>query len=422
MRFDTRGHPKYVWDRPGNKAVGPEAPLNIAILSDQHFPCNGADTEVLVNTAAALGAAGAKVSLVVPSLPRRTAEDVLAYYGVPATFELVAVPGWPWPERTFRIEKLTHGVVSAFGGAARRADVIHTRNLLPLIGAHLQRARWSFETYRRFAEEKPWLPLVLRHLDLTRGIGAVVHSEAARRDIIRLGLAPHAVVLAKPGVSLARYTPRVDRAEARRRCRLPPEGPLVAYVGNIQLFKGMTDLIEVTRRIPAARFVVVGGSPAEVEILRTEAARLGVTGLITTGHKPAGAVADYLFAADVLFQPPTFGNQMGARLIRRWLKPRLPGVPFKLYSYLAAGRPIVAADQAINTELLTGGENALLFPPGDHDRAAAAVERLLAEPALARRLSEAARAEAERHTWEARARIMLDFFSRRLCALGGSAR
>ena len=391
--------------------------MRIAILSDQHFPGRGADTEVLVNTAAALGSAGATVSLVVPFMPSRSAEDVLAYYGVPGSFDLISVPTWPWPDGNFRVEKLTHGLVSAFWPVARRADVVHTRNLLPLAGAHLQGAHWSFETYRRLAEEKPWLPGLLERLDLSQAIGAVVHSEASRQDMFHLGLAPDEVALARPGVSLARYTPMLDKTEARNRCGLPQGKALVAYVGNIQLYKGMTDLLRVAKRVPQAQFVVVGGSPAQVDDLHREARGLGVCNLTTTGHKPAGAVAEYLFAADVLFQPPTFGNEMPTALLRRWVRPRLPGVPFKLYSYLAAGRPTVAADQAINTELLVEGQNALLYQAGDDDRAVAAVQSLLNDPERSERLAKTARITAEQHTWENRARIMLSFFERRLTAL-----
>jgi glycosyltransferase involved in cell wall biosynthesis len=83
----------------------------------------------------------------------------------------------------------------------------------------------------------------------------------------------------------------------------------------------------------------------------------------------------------------------------------------------AAGRPTVAADQAINTELLGEGENALLYQPGDDDRAAAAVQSLLNDPERSERLAKTARVTAEQHTWENRARIMLSFFERRLKAL-----
>ena len=47
--------------------------MKICVLSDEHYPYRGPDTEVVVNTAAALGAAGAEVELVVPHLGSRQA-------------------------------------------------------------------------------------------------------------------------------------------------------------------------------------------------------------------------------------------------------------------------------------------------------------------------------------------------------------
>ena len=55
---------------------------------------------------------------------------------------------------------------------------------------------------------------------------------------------------------------------------------------------------------------------------------------------------------------------------------------------LAVGRPVVATDVGGNRELVRDGETGLLVPPDDAGALAAALERLLADPALASRLAE----------------------------------
>jgi glycosyltransferase involved in cell wall biosynthesis len=296
---------------------------------------------------------------------------------------------------------------------------MHTRDALSIATGHLLGARWSFETYRRLGEEMPWLKKVLGRVDLARGIGAVAHADMSRRDLVRLGFRPDNVIVARPGAAIDRFTPMLDQGEARRACGLPPEAPIVGYVGNVQLFKGMSEVLDVATQVPEARFLVVGGNPEEVGALRQEASRRGIENLILAGHQPAGDVARWVFASDLLIQPAIYSNEIQSRVGRLLFPPRLPGTPFKLFSYFAAGKPTVAADQEINTELLRDGETALIVPPGDAAAYGAAIRKLLGDPALRRRMGAEARAEAERRSWAHRAAIMLEFFERRLAELSG---
>jgi glycosyltransferase involved in cell wall biosynthesis len=80
--------------------------------------------------------------------------------------------------------------------------------------------------------------------------------------------------------------------------------------------------------------------------------------------------------------------------------------PLKLFEYMALGRAIVAPDQANIREVLTDGENALLFRPGDPAHFAAQIVRLCADQALRRRLGDAASAtiDTRGYTWDDNAR------------------
>jgi len=73
-------------------------------------------------------------------------------------------------------------------------------------------------------------------------------------------------------------------------------------------------------------------------------------------------------------------------------------IPNKVFQALACARPVITADTPAARELLTGGTDALLVPPGDPAALADAVRRLAADGALAARI-----ARAGRETFEARA-------------------
>jgi len=78
--------------------------------------------------------------------------------------------------------------------------------------------------------------------------------------------------------------------------------------------------------------------------------------------------------------------------------------PIKLYEYMCTGRPIVAADTPQTHELLEGEPACgLLFEMGDASQLAAALKRLLSEPALAASMARYARETAvENHNWNQR--------------------
>jgi glycosyltransferase involved in cell wall biosynthesis len=63
---------------------------------------------------------------------------------------------------------------------------------------------------------------------------------------------------------------------------------------------------------------------------------------------------------------------------------------------MACGACVIASRTGGLPELVDGGRTGLLVPPGDVDALARAMERVAAEPALARRLGRAARDEAAR--------------------------
>jgi glycosyltransferase involved in cell wall biosynthesis len=70
-----------------------------------------------------------------------------------------------------------------------------------------------------------------------------------------------------------------------------------------------------------------------------------------------------------------------------------------LFEYLAAARPIIAARVGVVPEILRDREHGLLVPGGDAPALRGALDELLGDPALRRRLGEAGRAlVAERYS------------------------
>ncbi len=159
------------------------------------------------------------------------------------------------------------------------------------------------------------------------------------------------------------------------------EGVLLLYVGNLESYQGVDLLVKAFARLPAeaeANLVVIGGVPSHVERLRRLCEKLGVAGRThILGPRPLAALGAYCAQADVLVSPRTQGNN----------------TPMKIYSYMAAGKPILATRLFTHTQVLEEHTAALAEP--DAADFAEVMGRLIEDADLRERLGQAARESVE---------------------------
>ena len=159
-------------------------------------------------------------------------------------------------------------------------------------------------------------------------------------------------------------TPSVD--ELRARYGLEPGQPLMLYTGTFEAYQGLDLLIEAAaileRTHPDARVLVVGGTPEQVARAVASAADGAGGNPIFAGQRPATEIPGFLAACDIVVSPRTSGTN----------------TPLKIYSYLRAGRPIVATRLRTHTQVLDP-DTALLVAPRA-DALAAGLARLIDDP------------------------------------------
>jgi glycosyltransferase involved in cell wall biosynthesis len=156
-----------------------------------------------------------------------------------------------------------------------------------------------------------------------------------------------------------------------------PEGALLAlYVGNLEHYQGVDLLLEALAKLeqPLLKFVAIGGNPESVAAYRARAASLGLGAIATfVGARPVDQLGAYLEQADLLVSPRLSGHN----------------TPMKLYSYLAAGKPVLATRIRSHTQVLSD-DNALLVEPTAAELARG-LETLIGSAQLRERLGLAAR-------------------------------
>jgi glycosyltransferase involved in cell wall biosynthesis len=152
-------------------------------------------------------------------------------------------------------------------------------------------------------------------------------------------------------------------------------GPIVMYVGSLESNRGIKMLLEsfaiALADVPHAHLVIIGGTHAQVASYQKLADQLGLAGSVSLlGSRPIGQLAGLLEQADVLVS-----SQLEET-----------NTPMKIYSYLAAGKPVLATDLSAHRAIVDERSAVLAAP--DPPAFAAALVRLLSDSHLRRRLGD----------------------------------
>jgi glycosyltransferase involved in cell wall biosynthesis len=155
---------------------------------------------------------------------------------------------------------------------------------------------------------------------------------------------------------------------------------LTLYVGNLERYQGIDLLLDclATPAAKDARLVVIGGQPSHVAQYRQRAQALGVGERVTfLGPRPVSLLPRYLAQADVLVSPRILGQN----------------TPMKIYSYMQAGKAILATDIRSHTQALDSTCAELVAPCAE--ALGQGLQRLIEDSQLRRRLGDSARAKVE---------------------------
>ena len=171
------------------------------------------------------------------------------------------------------------------------------------------------------------------------------------------------------------------RARGRRLLGLGDSDLVVGTVAGFRPVKGHDVLLRAAAELatctPRLRIVLVGFGPLEEALVRL-AGELGLADRVVFAGRRRD-VHDILPAFDL-----------------KCLPSRLEAYPLAVMEAMAAGLPVVACDRGGLPEMVSDGEEGLLFRAGDHLALAACLRRLLCDPALRARMGAAARRRAER--------------------------
>jgi glycogen synthase len=261
---------------------------------------------------------------------------------------------------------------------------------------------WKREQLRGGYELSCWVEQTA--LSMAEAVVAV--SEGTRQDILRVSsVRPERVRVIYNGIDTGLYRP-VEATEALERYGVDPSRPYVLFVGRITRQKG---IVHLARAIPSidssAQVVLCAGAPdtpeigAEMQAAVADAERRRGGVIWIREMLPREAVVQFYSHATVFCCPSIYE-------------------PFGIINLeaMACGTPVVASAVGGIPEVVIDGETGLLVPLEQHQESpfepldparfsadlAAAINRLLGDPALRQRMVRAGRQRVEaRFAWPA---------------------
>jgi len=233
---------------------------------------------------------------------------------------------------------------------------------------------WGSDVYRASRRQEVVNRFAARRADL-----AMTDSSALLDRLQELGAPAERTFLLNWGVDLQRFAPAsAPRVTVRAELGLGP-GPAILSPRSLMPVYNVETIVaafeHVGRAVPDAQLLVkhMGSARGDLErVPHPERVHL-------VGHVPYERMADWYRAADVCVSIASSDSS-----------------PRSVWEAMACGAPVVVSDLPWVQELIEPEIHALVVPI-EAGAVARAIERVLTEPELARRLSEEGRRLVERH-------------------------
>lgn len=370
--------------------------MKLAYLSNSIIPSREANSIHVIKMCEAFAALGHSVALLAPDVksglePGIT--DPFAFYGVQPSFEIRKLP---W--RSIKGRAWLYGWESARMARRDKFDAAFGRCLPSCAASAILGVPTIWDAHMFTFLQRPHERLLFRAMIASRGFkGMTVNCGALRRCVLeKVPKLEEHIVVAHNGANAIPNGVKPKYLAGKQNALQ------VGYIGHLYPGKGFEVVRELAQRAPWAEFHVVGGQQQTIDLLREDATL--PTNLRLHGFVPPAEIEGLTLAFDVLLAPYQREVQIaGGGETASWMS------PLKLFSYMAAGKPILCSDLPVLREIIQHDRNGLLIVPDDAGAWLLALQELRADPDQRRRLGAQARLDfQERHTWQQRGRRVLE--------------
>ncbi len=373
--------------------------LKIIYPVPELFPDNRARFIQIINTCHKLAQSGANVTLLTGLKKGFSEYDILKYYGLPSlqSFRITRLPILRAEKKgllRFSWNGVFHYSLLLYLFAKRytfERTFLYLRHLklahFLLKYKKLLNISCLFEVHEIFYKNtisKNKHKLKSTEIKVFKDIDKIICISRALKDcLINLDIPEEKIYIVPDGV-------RDDWFNVEKKL-----GKYICYTGSLYRWKGVDILISAMKYLPDEYLLIVGGGKRLNDLQELARQENVLNRVKFTENVPHFKIPEYLSYAKIAVLPNIFEG------------PSKYTSPLKLFEYMASGIPIVASNIPVFHEILEDGENAILFEPGNPGDLAKSIRKILNNPELYKKLSIAAKKEAEKYTYKKRAERIL---------------
>ncbi len=257
---------------------------------------------------------------------------------------------------------------------------------------NLIKAKFIYEVHEIFSEtagSKKRKFLKIENKLFNKSDGLITITNHLKKELMEKYGIRKPISVIRDGVNIKHYNRKDEFSDEKE--------SIVIYIGQTFPWKGVDILIRASKYIKG-NVVIIGGEEKNLKELKKMSQDLGIENIRFIGWIKPADVRKFLNQASV-----------GVIPLKRDTISQYYTSPLKMFEYMACGIPIVASDLPSVREVLRNEENAILVEPDNPIDLAQAINRILDDKELARRISENALMDVREYSWDERAKRIKDF-------------
>lgn len=169
--------------------------------------------------------------------------------------------------------------------------------------------------------------------------------------------------------------------EFRNKFSIPRNRKIALYVGRIGFEKRLGILLDAAKRLRSKCCLLIVGSGPQLENYKKQAKNLGLKNVVFTGFVDERLLPAAYACADI-FVSPSDSETFGLTFIEA----------------MALGKPVIGVNRLGPRELIVNGKGGLLVKPGSSRAIANAIDRLMTNPKLRRKMGAQAKEVAKKYS------------------------
>lgn len=282
------------------------------------------------------------------------------------------------------VRALSFTVYGFIKGLFVECDVIHAHYAVPqgFLGVLLKMARGKPLVVTAHGSDitvlgRKRMTKALVALSLKRADAVIAVSNFIKDEIVKMGVPEEKIRVIYNGLAIENHL-------EDEKFQLPGKGPIVTFIGSLVRQKGIDILlramVEVKKRIPDARVVIIGEG-SEERALKVLAGELRLKDVSFLGRRKN--LVSVLEKSALLVLPS-----------------REEGFGMVLLEAMHVGVPVVASETGGIPEIVRNGENGILVERENPDALSAGIITTLQDAALREKLTSNGRETVKRFSWE----------------------